>query len=276
VSPPGSRRLLRVLAIVLIAGGSLALLDAAVTVLWQEPFSALYAKLRQDHLKGALRRIERQTPTPLERRALATLADERTRIAYLARELDRHSANGSPLGRIVIPRIGASFVVVKGTDTEDLKSGPGVYSETALPGGGDTTAIAGHRTTYLAPFRHIDALRKGSAIVLDMPYARFTYRVVRKRVVAPSDVAAVVGDVGHPRLVLSACTPLFSAAKRLLVFAALTRTVPVGAARRVRGGGAVRPILTPISGRRPRPPSPAHSPTVFEALQAHRLAPIIQ
>ena len=127
--------------------------------MWQEPITALYAKLRQDHLSGTLRKVERAAPTPLERRALAGASDERGRIAFLARELERHTARGSAVGRIVIPLIGASYVVVKGTSTSDLQSGPGIYSETSFPGIGGTTAIAGHRTTYLAPFRHIDSLR---------------------------------------------------------------------------------------------------------------------
>jgi hypothetical protein len=105
-----------------------------------------------------------------------------------------------------------------------------------------TTAIAGHRTTYLAPFRHIDALRRGSRILLNMPYSHFTYKVIGERVVAPTDVSAAIGEVGYSRLVLSACTPLFSAAKRLLVFARLTRTVPVGVARRLPGDPKVQPI----------------------------------
>ncbi len=81
-----------------------------------------------------------------------------------------------------------------------------------------------------------------------MPYAHFTYTVLGHRVVAPTDVRAAVSRVGYSRLVLSACTPLFSAAKRLLVFARLTRTVPVGAARLLPGGALARPIEAP-----PRP-----------------------
>lgn len=258
---------LRALAILLIVLGSLALIDAAVTLLWQEPFSALYAKLEQDHLRGALHKLERTAPSPAERRTLASLPDERGRIAFLARELQRRSGEGGPVGRIVIPSIGASYVVVHGTDTSALESGPGIYSETDFPGIPGTTAIAGHRTTYLAPFRHIDALRPGNRILLYMPYAHFTYTVIGQRVVAPTDVRAAVDGVGYSRLVLSACTPLFSAAKRLLVFAHLTRTVPVGAARRVPGGGAVRPIEAPSTHPGPtgrqigssRPPVRAHA-----------------
>jgi sortase A len=236
------RRAWRTLSVVLILAGALVLIDAGVTLVWQEPLSALYAKFRQDRLSGTLRAAERAAPTPVERRALASLPDERRRIAFLASELERHAGDGSAVGRIVIPLIGASYVVVKGTDTSDLESGPGIYSETNFPGVAGTTAIAGHRTTYLAPFRHIDALRQGSRILLDMPYAHFTYEVTGERVVAPDDVGAAVAEVGYSRLVLSACTPLFSAAKRLLVYARLTRTVPVGAARRLPGDLRVQPI----------------------------------
>jgi sortase A len=237
-----SRRLWRVLSIVLILVGTLALIDAGVTLVWQEPLSALYAKFRQDHLSRTLRAVERATPTPVQQRVLATLPDERRRVAFLASELQRHAGDGSAVGRIVIPQIGASYVVVKGTDTSDLESGPGIYSATNFPGVAGTTAIAGHRTTYLAPFRNIDALRRGNRILLNMPYAHFTYTVIGQRVVAPTDVSAAIGEVGYSRLVLSACTPLFSAAKRLLVFARLTRTVPVGAARRLPGDPRVQPI----------------------------------
>ena len=228
---PRGRRAIRALAVAMILLGALALADALVTLVWQEPISALYAALRQDHLNGVLRQVERVPPTPTELRTLSSLAGEQRRIAFLAREFERRSAAGSPVGRITIPRIGASYVIVKGTGSEELKSGPGIYSETSFPGGGHTTAIAGHRTTYLAPFRHIDELRPGNTIGLRMPYAQFTYAVTGSRVVEPTDVQAAVANVGYSRLVLSACTPLFSAAKRLLVYARLVRMTPRGAAR---------------------------------------------
>jgi sortase A len=226
-----SGRAMRVFAVLLIIAGAVALIDAGITLVWQEPFSALYAKLRQDHLSGALAKVERETPDAEEKRQLINLADVRHRVAYLAGRMQGHAKDGSPVGRIRIPSIGASFVVVKGTDTSDLESGPGIYPETVFPGMAGTTAIAGHRTTYLAPFRHVDLLHAGNRIQLNMPYAHFTYEVVGKRVVAPTDVRAAVGNVGYSRLVLSACTPLFSAAKRLLIYARLTRTLPVGAGR---------------------------------------------
>src|ERR1700744_6476715 len=235
---PWSRRAIRAFAVLRILVGSLALIDAGVTLVWQEPFSALYAKLRQEHLSGALAKVEHAAPGAEEKRQLVNLASVRLRVAYLAGALEGRAKDGSPVGRIRIPRIGADFVVVKGTDTSDLESGPGIYSETVFPGMAGTTAIAGHRTTYLAPFRHVDQLRAGSKIMLNMPYAHFTYSVIEKKIVAPTDVEAAVGNVGYSRLVLSACTPLFSAAKRLLIYARLTRVQPLGAAR---GPAADRP-----------------------------------
>ncbi len=265
-----SSRTLRAFAVLLIVAGVLALADAATTLLWQEPISALIATLRQDHLSGVLSKVERAAPTVSEQRTLASITDERRRIAYLASELQRRSGDGAAVGRILIPHIGADYVVVKGTDTKDLESGPGVYSGTSLPGLAKTTAIAGHRTTYLAPFRHIDALEPGDEIMLYMPYAHFTFTVYDQRVVEPTDVRAVLDEVGYSRLVLSACTPLFSAAKRLLVYARLTRTVPVGAARELPGGARARPIeLHPRS-------TPARAlPPVLESLDPHRLSALV-
>jgi sortase A len=224
--PPRGRFAARALGVAMIVLGALALIDAAVTLVWQEPLSALYAQLRQDHLNGVLRKEERTAPSPAESRALATIPTPTARIAYLARSLERHAHEGSPVGRIRIPRIGVNFVVVKGTSTSALESGPGIYPQTTFPGVPGTTAIAGHRTTYLAPFRHIDVLRRGNRILIETPYAHFTYTITGKAVVAPTDMHAATGRVGYSRLVLSACTPLFSAAKRLLVYARLTRATP--------------------------------------------------
>jgi sortase A len=272
-----SQRAMRALAALLILAGTVALIDAGVTLVWQEPFSALYAKLRQDHLSGALAKVEHAAPSAEEQRQLVDLGDVRQRVAYLAGRLEGHAKDGSPVGRIEIPRIGASFVVVKGTDTSDLESGPGIYSETVFPGMAGTTAIAGHRTTYLAPFRHVDLLRRGNTIALRMPYAHFTYKVIAKRVVAPTDVNAAVGNVGYSRLVLSACTPLFSAAKRLLIYARLVRTVPVGEGRMPlaqRPPGSPEALTgdqleQPASAKRaPAVPRPS-LPGVLEPVQPH-------
>jgi sortase A len=223
------RRALRGLSTVLIVAGTLLIADAGLTLAWQEPLSALYARLTQNQLSGDLNKLETAPPTALERRALARLPGEARRLRFLARALRHRVDDGGALGRIAIPRIGAKYVFVAGTDPAALRKGPGHYPATPLPGEPGTVAIAGHRTTYLAPFRHIDRLRRGDQITLRMPYGRFTYAVQQTRIVPPTEVS-VTRRVGYDRLVLSACHPLYSAAKRIVVFARLERTEPLGAA----------------------------------------------
>jgi sortase A len=206
---------------VLIVVGALLLADAAATLLWQEPLSALYGRIQQDKLDDRLAAIERAPLAAVDQRALQRL-DASRRLAFSARALARRSENGDPLGRIRIPKIGVSDVFVEGTDAGDLRRGPGHYPATPLPGQRGTVAIAGHRTTYGAPFHDVDDLRRGDRIELTMPYGRFTYRVERTRIVAPT-ATDVTDRVGYDRLVLSACHPLYSAAERIIVFARLER-----------------------------------------------------
>jgi sortase A len=223
------RQVLRVVSTVLIVAGSLLIIDAGVTLAWQEPITAIYADIQQSRLGGDLHKLERAPPPAPVQRALKRLPSANKRIALLARTERRTVKHGHALGRIKIPRIGASFVVVQGTGTSDLQKGPGHYPDTPLPGLQGTIGIAGHRTTYLAPFRHIDNLKPGDSIELEMPYGLFTYKVQRTRIVKPSAVW-ITQPVGYPRLVLSACHPLYSASHRIVVFARLTSTVPRGSA----------------------------------------------
>ncbi len=223
------RRPLRALSTVLIVSGMLMLTDAGLTVAWQEPVSAVYAWLVQDRLGEDLRDLERAQPSTLERRALGSLEGERRRMAFLARALKRSAGRGDAVGRIRIPEINASYVVVDGTDQGSLRKGPGIYDDTPFPGAPGTVGIAGHRTTYLAPFRNIDDLRRGDEVIAEMPYGRFTYEVERTRIVKPSEVS-VIDRVSFDRLVLTACHPLYSAEKRIVVFARLVNAEPRGAA----------------------------------------------
>jgi sortase A len=227
-------RLLRDLSVVLITSGVLLLVDAGVTLLWQEPLTAVVGLIKRSEVDQRFLSYHAAPLSPLDRRALAVVRAIPHRIAYLARREERQVPTGAAVGRIMIPRIGADFVVVQGTDSSSLEQGPGHYPSTALPGLGQTVAIAGHRTTYLAPFRHLDALSPGDRIVVQMPYGRFVYRVQLARIVSPS-AWWVTHDVGYDRLVLSACNPLYSAAQRIVVFARLTQTMPLGAA--VAGSG---------------------------------------
>jgi sortase A len=228
----GMREALRALSTVLIVAGALLIADAGLTVAWQEPVSAFLAQRSQDALSGDLNALERSGVTPLEQRTLRALPTDTSRIAFLARSLRRRAHPGSAVGRITIPSIGARFVLVDGTGAPDLRKGPGLYPQTPFPGVPGTTAIAGHRTTYLAPFRHVDRLRRGDAIVVTMPYARFTYRVEGTRIVTPDSMQEVIHRTGYTRLALTACNPLYSAAQRLVVFARLQTTQPLGSAAR--------------------------------------------
>jgi sortase A len=223
------RRALRAISTVLIVAGVLMIADAGVTLAWQEPVSALLARIEQGKLSGQLDEIEQRGPTRVQRRVLAALETQRRRVQFLAREARRTAQTGDPIGRIEIPSLGADFVVVHGTDTASLRKGPGHYPSTTFPGLPGTVAIAGHRTTYLAPFRRVDDLERGDPIVLTMPYGRFTYLVQRTQIVEPTALW-VTRDAGYQRLVLSACHPLYSAAQRIIVFARLERVVARGAA----------------------------------------------
>jgi len=199
------------------------------TLVWQEPVSAVYARIVQGQLGGDLERLQTRKPTTLDLAALSKLATERRRMAFLARRLRADSDEGAAVGRVLIDRIDADFVLVNGTDGNDLRKGPGIYDDVPFPGAPGTTAIAGHRTTYAAPFREIDKLAKDDRVVVEMPYGRFTYEVEKTRIVEPTEVS-VIDRVGFDRLVLSACHPLYSAAKRIVVFARLVASQARGPA----------------------------------------------
>ncbi len=226
------RRLIRDISSVLILSGLLLVLDAGVTLVWQEPVTAAIGLIMRSEINQRYLSYRSAPLSRLDQHALVTLPSPVKRIAYLARREERQVGTGDAIGRIEIPKIGAQYDVVQGTDTTSLEKGPGHYPGTAFPGLGETVAIAGHRTTYLAPFRHIDALRPGDKIVLTMPYAKFTYVVQYHRIVAPTALW-VTDNVGYERLVLSACNPLYSAAQRIIVFARLAKVQARGAARSV-------------------------------------------
>lgn len=209
------RSVLRFVAAVMATSGVLLLADAGLTLVWQEPISALLAGRQQAALADELPQSGPLAAGELSDAALRRLA------------LDHEAAvgRGEAWGRIDLPSLGRDYVVVEGTDTASLRKGPGHYPDTSLPGQGGTVAIAGHRTTYLAPFRTLDRLEPGDEIVVEMPWARFTYAVEKTEIVPPTETE-VVERVDHERLVLTACHPLYSAAERIVVFAALEDVTP--------------------------------------------------
>jgi sortase A len=222
------RRLIRDISSVLIISGLLLVLDAGVTVIWQEPITAVVAMIKRSQIDKKYLSFKSAPLTNTDRTALSDLRTMEQRISFLARREQHQVGTGAAIGRIVIGKIGASFDVIQGTDTSSLEKGPGHYPGTAFPGLGQTVAIAGHRTTYLAPFRHIDSLSPGDKIVLKMPYAQFTYIVQYHKIVVPTALW-VTNNVGYERLVLSACNPLYSAAQRIIVFARLQGVQPTRA-----------------------------------------------
>jgi sortase A len=224
------RRLIRDISSVLIISGALLMLDAAVTLLWQEPVTAVIGTIQRGEINKRFLSFEKTPLSQVDMHALVSVKSQKKRISYLARREERQVGAGDAIGRIAIAKIDASYDLVQGTDASSLEKGPGHYPGTSFPGLGQTVAIAGHRTTYLAPFRHIDALRPGDHIVLTMPYARFTYVVQYHQIVLPTALW-VTRNVGYDRLMLSACNPLYSAAQRIIVFAKLSQVVPIGAAR---------------------------------------------
>ena len=134
---------------------------------------------------------------------------------------------GEATARIVIPAIGVDKIVVEGVSLDDLKKGPGHYPETPLPGQEGNAAIAGHRTTYGAPFQRLDELRAGDEVTVTTVQGEFTYEVAETLIVSPTQVD-VLDDKGDNRLTLTACHPKYSAAQRIIVVATLAEEeVPV-------------------------------------------------
>lgn len=188
---------------------------------WQDPVTALYTAHRQSQLHSELQRnasafvaaepTAQQPPTaapkPHSPATLRRLAD-----AYAAR-----TEAGKPLGTLIIPRLGVHTTFVNGTETAALRTGPGRDERTGMPGQHRLVYIAGHRTTYGAPFANIDRLDPGDTIVLRLPYAVFTYRVTATRIVDAHDLS-VLEPGTRELVVLQACHPRFFATQRLLVY----------------------------------------------------------
>jgi sortase A len=189
-------RVLRVVGLALI----LAALVIGGYVWWQLWGTGFTTRAAQNELR------------PEFERRVATVAPE---------EAPARAANvpGDAVAIIKIPKLDLDLVVVEGTDTESLKKGPGHYSKTSYPWeDAGTTAIAGHRTTYGAPFWSLNELRTGDKIVLQTEYGIFEYRVTGSRIIEPSD-GSVLEDTRRPTLVLTTCNPRFSSAERLIIFA---------------------------------------------------------
>jgi sortase A len=228
-APSGRRRWVRRLADILLIAGGLVL---------AYPFwSAGYAQVQQTRLDATYRDSSAAFST-----LAAANVDARPRgvppaevVRRLAVLFGGRLRAGDPIGRLRIPLIDLDRLVQQGArgsasldpdaDRALLRNGPVHYGFTPLPGAGEPFAVAGHRTTYGAPFYKIDRLKRGDRIFLETPYARFRYEVAKTTVVAPDDVG-VLRDRGYG-LVLTTCTPPYSASHRLIVWAVLERATPL-------------------------------------------------
>jgi sortase A len=214
--------------------GVLAIAWALVVWRWQDPFTALYTLYEQRQLSGVYDRRARQflDERPAAGRTNAGVPQPAIRAQARAYRLDSHE--GDPLGRIVVPRLGLNMIFVDGTSSASLERGPGRDLRTSMPGEGRLVYIAGHRTTYLAPFAHIDALKRGDRITLRLPYATFVY-VVTRHIVVPADDLAVLRPGHRELLALQACHPRFFATHRYIVYGRPVQMIPArkaGPARR--------------------------------------------
>jgi sortase A len=194
---------------------------------WQDPFTALYTHWKQHQLASSYDRLyDHYQPAPLGE-GVASFAATRRTIAREAR-LYRHDARrGQAIGRIKVPRLGLNMVLVNGTDHDTLTKGPGRDLRTYMPGQGELIYIAGHRTTYLAPFAHIEKLRLGDFVILQVPYATFRYRIFRHRIVTADNLSVL--RTHHREVVeLQACHPRFFATHRYIAYGRLVRIEPRG------------------------------------------------
>lgn len=226
------RRAARITGTVMIVAGVLAVAWVVVVWQWQDPFTAIYTKYEQHKLASSFAKKFAQYRPPAHLRPPATTKpdsatsrDEERWVAAAAAAYRRDLPEGDPVGRLIVPHLGLKAIVVNGTGGGDLTRGPGRDLRTYMPGQDELVYIAGHRTTYLAPFAHIDSLRPGDRITFVTPYATFDYEVTGHRIV-PADDLAVLQSHHREQLVLQACHPRFFASHRYLAYARLVRVEP--------------------------------------------------
>jgi sortase A len=218
------RRFARISGIALVAVGALTLAWVIVVWQWQDPVTGLYTRWEQHKLAQQLQHELATYPGPRFVRN-ESLAAEARAIELAAARFRQDATAGQAIGRIVIPRLGLNMVLVNGTDDTSLERGPGRDLRSYMPGQNRLVYIAGHRTTFLAPFSHIDAIQPGDRVQLEMPYGSFVYRAFR-RVIVPANDLAVLHSPRHELLALQACHPRFFATHRYIVYAHLVGVEP--------------------------------------------------
>ena len=212
------RRVVDIFGRVLIGLGVLVLLFTAYQI-WG-------TSVQEAQVQSGLRsQLQKDTTSHAVQNALAqeSALDKLPTGPPVAAPTTAPPAEGEPIGDIRIPVIGINQVVVEGTNTPDLRKGPGHYVGTPLPGQAGNAAIAGHRTTYGHPFYNLDSVKIGDPIVLTTLQGIFVYDATKSFVVSPSD-STVVDNVIANQLTLTTCNPRFSASTRLVVQAELVHS----------------------------------------------------
>jgi sortase A len=211
-------RIVSVVGKVLIGAGIVLLLFVAYLV-WG-------TALQQSHTQNVLRTtLEHKAQSSKVRQALAPSAtdDKLPTGPPKVAPTTAAPAEGSPVGEIRIPAIGIDQVIVSGTETQDLRQGPGHYTNTPLPGQAGNAGVAGHRTTYGHPFYNLNVLKTGDPIVLTTVQGIFVYDTTASQVVSPSDGNILQNQPGA-WVTLTTCNPRFSASTRLVVKAKLVHS----------------------------------------------------
>jgi sortase A len=216
------RRAARILGTLMVVAGIGALAWAITVWQWQDPFTAALNELEQRELAD---RFEQSLEERDSRLAARGAAGETLPAAAAAWR--RQAKRGDAVARLRLPSIGVDEIVVNGTDSASLERGPGRYLGSAMPGEGELVYLAGHRTTYGAPFSRIDSLRKGDRVFLETPYATFEYAVTGHRIV-PATQVSVLRSKGFEQLALQACHPRFFATHRWIAYAKPVRVTPRG------------------------------------------------
>ncbi len=226
------RRLVRLFGTLMVVAG-VGLLAWAITIWqWQDPFTAAMQELDQRKLEQKFERevdlVQREPAPPAAQSP--TAVDAQTVRAEVGREATawrKSSQEGDAIARLRIPSIGVNEIVVNGTQTDTLKRGPGRYLGSYMPGEGELVYVAGHRTTYGAPFSHIDRIKKGDTVFVELPYGTIKYAVTGHRIV-PDTKVSELKTRGFEQLALQACHPRFFATERYIVYAKPMTITPRG------------------------------------------------
>ncbi len=129
---------------------------------------------------------------------------------------------GEPVGRLEIPKLDLDKIVVQGISLTQLDRAPGHFPQTPFPGQAGNASIAGHRTTYGAPFFNINKLVPGDKIYFTTIQGRFTYAVQWAKIVKPNEMWVLDNAKDHKAtLTLSACHPRLDLSERYIIRAVL-------------------------------------------------------